>query len=377
MDSLMAEVKNEMEKQRILQKVVGEAIGCKNISNNLNNKEQMAFIHFVKLISIVYSRKTKNFRQNMIKEFINATPRDENIRVALEWASQTGNKDLQKVAIKKCKSINDSHKQLAKVYELFIKRNEYSVGRIEFNFEMERIRNSTVSRKETKSLLNIGKLYYYSESGNHKGVLEEGEFIEIKQIRPDYLRTSFFLRIMEHKARALLKYENNSQKAAEILYEILQYDCNLYTFSNVNALSLLAELNSLNNYETAFRYIKEAILLSSSIEDKKSYLRQRRMLESTHDFIKLYHGNYKDLYLTDIAERVYYLVQQNNETADREALILLNELESKNKGLSPFQMYYKGMLTKDKGYLIDSQREFHKAGDFFYSRLPSNLLKKF
>ncbi|MCP3742739.1 AimR family lysis-lysogeny pheromone receptor [Rossellomorea sp. BNER] len=388
MKVIMSEIKKEMEKQGIKQKVIGPEIGSKNLSNNLSGKEQMAFIPFVKLVNLIF-KEEEGLILNYIKRFLDKTTRDENIRVALEWSIQTGHTDMLRTAIKKCKQIkgsaknekkkerdskNETHKQLAKIYELFIKRNELNVERVDFFFKLEEIRNSTISRIEPEVLLKIGRLHYYSESGNYRGILDEVRFIETGNVTQNYLKDSFTLRVLEQKARALLKYENDYKGANDVLKEILTYDRDLYAFSIINALSLLAELNTLDNYDLANKYIVEAIRLSSKIKSSSSYARQERMLKSTHDFIQLYHGRFNNLYLTDPAENIFYLIKKGDKESFQEAIKLLNELELTNGILSPFQLYYKAIATGEKRYLIESQREFHRLGDFYYSRIPSSML---
>ncbi|QHE63940.1 hypothetical protein FHE72_23400 (plasmid) [Rossellomorea vietnamensis] len=282
---------------------------------------------------------------------------------------------MKNIAIKKCKKINPHHKQIADIYDLFDRRNESRINRIDFNREMDEIRNSTVSRSETKLLLNIGKLYYYSDSGNYRGILDEESYMDTNVLRSEYLATSLRLRILERKATALIKYENDLVQATKILEEILQKGDD-FAFSLINALSLMSEVHLMKDFDLSAGFIRKAIKLCEKIsQDNKRYLLQKRQLESTHDFIMLYHCRLnEELYLNSKPELIHFLIRRGSEEDLARATSLLKELEKENGKLTPFQLYYKALITGEKHYLIKSQREFHRAGDFFYSQIPSKLL---
>ena len=202
-------------------------------------------------------------------------------------------------------------------------------------------------------------------------ILAEDLLELIKSIQNQYIKESLELKILDTVARAHQK-QSELEIAIDICNDVIKRSEN-HPLEKIYMLNLLSEIYVFSSYKKSISYNKQALNLYNKLGSGTNR-RFRDLLESTHDFIKIYHQDYEGLFLTDLAEKAYYLVSNGNAKDLKKGIALLEQMKRENGKLSPQQEYYYAISQNDLTLMEEALLTFEKAGDIFYSDLPKKHL---
>jgi transcriptional regulator with XRE-family HTH domain len=362
MSSIMAKLKIVCEKQGLKNEDMASLLGKSDgqISSYFSGRYQISWGNFLVILkSLTLSKEEEEmfilgFALECNKKY------DKDI---LEWSHNFGMKKLRDRILEKIKR-NDPTNKTPALYTELINRNANSISGETFYKNIDAIKSSGYIKKEALILSKICTLYGYLDLKEYKMVTRfAGEVLDILDLaKSNYLEKSYRIRVLEVLAIALFK-RGHEEKSVEIASEILKYK-DEFPLPAVSMYSMLAELHVFKDYKKCLAYMNNAFLLFNVLPNNEFKLR-KEMLKSTHDFIKITNDDFSNLFLNDSAEYAYYLAKVGRKN---EALDILSNLEE--KGLSPFQLYYKGIATGNTRFIELSERHFIEQGDIFYSYLP-------
>jgi hypothetical protein len=368
----MNQVKTDAKKRGFTGKKIAKWIDVSEgmVTKYYKAESDMPAIKFIDLVKFIYDDK-EHIAKDCILEFITKTTRTDNHQELLEWAANSGDIDyIEKI---KERIANSSLVKDSMIYQMIRDRNVKKITSEEFYLKIEDFKISENLMFDTKILLKIATLYAQLDLKSYSVmILLANNILEnLDAVSSEYLQQSFKMRTLEMIAYAHLK-RGEVDEVERIAEELLVPEIIDRFPMPANAiLILLAEANLFRNPLKSLTLIQEAIQMYK--EKKLSYhLMRKSVLEATHDFIKIYNGDYKGLYLTDLSERAHLFAKQGYR---KEALVLLKELERKNHGLSGHQYYYKGLATKRSEDFQQALNKFAIQGDSFYMNLINNHLK--
>lgn len=370
----MSKIREDASKRKVTGKAIAKIIEVSRgmVSNYLKGETEMPVLKFIKLVDHVYENDNDKIIDR-IKEFIAKSSRKDNLQDVLEWVSNRGDDDLFLLLYNKFLESNELMEDF-KVYNLLYKRNMRKISVNDFYIQVEKLKENKYIQKETKILLKIATLYAFSDLKSYNMMfLAEDIIKDIHNIESAYIRTSYGLRVQELLAHSYLK-RNMVQKSIEICNKHLNSENETnFPLPLVSFLTFLAEANIFSNPLDSLNYIHRAINTFNNANIKTHSLR-KSVLESTSDFIKIHNGCFQNLYLNDKSEVAHLNAKQGNY---EEALKILDEIESKNGRLSAFQLYYKGLASRDLSYVQNSLVEFINSGDSFYAQLPNLFIMNY
>ena len=362
----MKRLDEDKKKKRISNKSIAFKTGMsEGTISNWFRKFKIPFHKFVEVINIIYS-EDKPTQKLLIEQFLENTDKIENIKEAVEWYLITFQTQKAEQLILKHR---EDH-SLFLVYELLVKRTNGLLDKEEFFKEVELLRDNNSQQKDFLSLIKIANmLTEYDFRGFDKlQFLSKETLIFIEDLNNDFLKESYTLRIQEGTIISNLM-KGNINVAKTVAMDIINnYKEEKYPLHLAKCNSLLSEMYLFNDYKSAINYNGQALrILKNSFGDNKY---NQSVYESTHDFIKIFHGVYTNLFLTGKAEAAYYFAK----TGDSEkALFLLDEIEKKKGTLSPFQLYYKGLALNSQVLLDQAKYEFIRNGNIHYIKLFDNI----
>lgn len=364
---------NICESKDISQERIANLLGMTpgSVSNYFNDKQEIKFISFLRLIEYLVEDEDK--RLELIYDFCKDQKQHiESDRVALEWASNNGQLDLQEILIKKMKK-NNTNGPHTDPYQILFDRNFQVNSTLENFSSIKKLMKKKYRRPETRALLEICFMYSHWDQGVYSSSFFEtsAQFVreELDLISSDdtqFIKDSFEIRVREILANAHLK-AGNIQKARDISYSILKYD-NLQWFpaAVLSTYRALAETYLFTDKERSLDYLEKALamLKNSPLQRNEA---KRRGVEATADHLKMHLGEYKNLFLNGDPEKAHYFASIGEET---KALSIIDGIEQKRGMLTAHQKYYKALALKDEKMFKQAQMAFYKEADFFYARLP-------
>jgi predicted transcriptional regulator len=362
----MNQIKTEAKKRGLTGKKVAKWIHVSEgmVTKYYKAESDMPAIKFIELAKLVYQEQ-EDVAKKCILEFIKKTVRTDNLQELLEWAANSGDCDyIEKV---QARIINSSLIKDSLIYQMIRERNMKQITPSEFYLKIEDFKISENLLFDSKILLKIATLYAQLDLKSYSVVIPLANNImeDLDAISSDYLQQSFRVRTLEVLAYAYLKLgqiEEVEKIAEEFccpeIVDRFPLPCN-------SLIRIVAEANLFENPAKSIVLIEEAI---NMLKRKKLTSHSMRVsaLEATHDFIKIYNNHLDGLYLNDLSEKAHYFAQKGKKD---EALIILEEIEKRNKQLSAHQYYYKALATNEKRYYLKSLNEFIRQGDSFYTQL--------
>jgi transcriptional regulator with XRE-family HTH domain len=360
-------IREDAKKKKINNKLIAGRLNVSEgqISNYFNVNNHIPFNKFIELLTFIYE-DTKQIDQH-IEKYINETKRIENLKEAAEWFSVNGD-------YKKISNLVKRHKKrdcIFEIYEVFLKRKKQYIGKEEFYRSVEEIKEHGINNIDTKVLCRIATAYANLDFNAYTTVefLMNDTLALLDKLNNNFIQTSYKLRCYELIARACIA-RNNLKKAENILlYGLGLADSDTFPVPVSAYFHLLSEIYLSSDYTKAINYNTKAF---EALKKVHSGVNHERLagLKATHDFIKIHHNNFSNLYLNNPAEKAHLLAKIGGEENCANALMILEEIESKNGYLSPFQLYYKGLVLKDKKVFEQSEYEFINGGNLYYAIIP-------
>jgi transcriptional regulator with XRE-family HTH domain len=377
MNKLFLYLQNIYEMKNIKQEMIAARIGVgtASVSNYFNGKQEIKFITFINLLDYLVDDPKK--KSELVYDFCkHSTKHIESDRVAIEWASNNSEFDLQELLIRKMKK-NDTNKPHAEPYEILIKRNFNKIDNKEFFKAAKNLHKKKFNKPETEVLMEIAYIYALWDLGVYKlemmTLLAEmaAEKLEtIKSKDTQYIKRSFSIRIKEMLANLYLK-GNEIGKVREISNSIFDMeDLHLYPSPVISIYRVLAESYLFTDKEKSIQYIDKSLKLlndgSASLNEMK-----RDGIQSTSDHIRIHNGMLEKLFLTDQSELAHYYATVGNP---EKALKVLDGIWKKEKKLTAHQIYYKAKALNNKKLMEQSRKTFYENNDRFYAQMPEIYL---
>ncbi|WP_260288483.1 AimR family lysis-lysogeny pheromone receptor [Peribacillus aracenensis] len=366
MDKVLEEIKNDLKKGDIEQKVIASKMSTTsgNLTHKLSGKNDMSFLQFYILVSTIYD--DKNIIQRMIKVFIQHTKKNENIKDCLEWSFQNGENEIFEIALDKV------DKETANVYELLMLRNKKKIDGPELLEKVEMMKIGKVKQKDMEVMLQIISLYawYDTQNYNLNSVYASFTLKRIALLKDGFLKDAYKARVMEITASA--NFKSDQVELAKGLAEklIQEIDKDVFPLIVNSMYNLLAEIHVFSDPRKSIEYNRKALNMFEGLKFG-SYQYREHSLKATHDFIKITNNIFDGLYLNDRAEAAHYWAKQTDRGSKKKALSILEEIEN-NKTLSPMQLYYRYLATGNRRDLEVARKEFYIKGEFFYCQLFEN-----
>lgn len=375
MQSVLSKINDDLYAQKISNRQLSEMLEVSHTTTNamLSNKREFDFVHFVRVLQMLYPNDV-NLRRECLRGYINNIS-PKNIRLGMEFLNLYGELDLQGILVEKSvNSTNRVNKQLAEVYELLLRRSDESIEREDFHQQVEKKRKEKkITSNELRIVSDFALIYSFLDYKNYQMVLKYTKELRphIGEIKNKSLSHSFLIRTKEMEASTNHR-TNNIEDARVLCKEIINDKENIYIGTTANAYCILAETYCFTDFKVAKMYLERGISLLRNPTNKKLVIR-KAVLENTLDFLRLYWGKELDLVKPHHpAELAFLYIKSNRES---EAIAILDKIKRENGSLSAMQEYYMGLATGNKKYFEISIEKFEKTGDFFYISLPKYALK--
>ena len=194
---LLKNVKEDIKKlgkqQNNLAKNIG--ISSENLSYCLANQVRFKFTIFEKLLKEIYEDQYSIYEDHLI-QFIESTPRLENIRECLEWCCNHCELELFEVALER--AIKDKKmKETAEIYKLINdRRSGGDIIRIFDHVEDFRIRTKS---KENITLLSLLSLNILEDLNKFSAISLYARQAKrnIEALKSGYIKDSYYVRLKE------------------------------------------------------------------------------------------------------------------------------------------------------------------------------------
>jgi hypothetical protein len=363
---LMKSIKSDAKRMKITGISIAKWIGVSEgmVTKYYKAESDMPAIKFIDLVSFIYEEDPKEIKR-VILEFISKTTRTDNFKELLEWAANSGDIDYIDSVQDRVNDFTDLCID-KEIYKMMRERNSLAVTPEEFYLKIEDFKMSKYLSDDSIILLKIATMYSLFDLKSYSVMVPLGlNIIEnLCSLTSDYIKESFKVRTLEMLAQAYLRLNNT--KEIELIGQSLITSESLYKFPlpGVALLRIMAEANVFNDYKKSLEYINQALEIFH--KKKINHERRKLSLEATRDFIKIFHSDFNDLFLSDPSEKAHFYSKTGESS---QALEILDKLQEENGGLSGYQLYYKGLATGEDKYLHEALNVFIRKGDTFYAKL--------
>ncbi|MFD1736174.1 AimR family lysis-lysogeny pheromone receptor [Bacillus salitolerans] len=360
----------DLKKKRIKKKDISILFECTpaNVTLIFKGKAAFHFSNFYKLAELLYEGEPDIFNRVM-REFCILSDRPDNEPMILEYLMNNGYFELAEELAYKF-----DNPEFSPLYLLLMQRNRgaFVNKKQEMYRRTEQIKLNTNFTKETsKVMMEILTLYSFYDLNAWNVMLDLVDDVTelVLQLEDSYFKHSMLIRVWEMKSTVFMA-RNEKEKAREMAWTIINSG-NIYHFPIISAYALLAQLHAEHDYEQSIQYIKKSLSLLEVVN--KDFTIKRVQLEATHDFIRLIHNDFNELFLSDRAEVCHYHARLEGKENQDKCLSILNEIERKRGELTSFQLYYKGICLRNQALLKVAIEGFQTGGNLFYASLIRSL----
>jgi transcriptional regulator with XRE-family HTH domain len=341
------------------------------VSQYFSGTIQISYPNFFKLVEMVYtSEKEKPTKNELLKSFLSVIKSKESLRLAMEHCDAQGNIDLLGTIVEKEKqSKNYTNKEWAALYELIYLR---CINKLRGKSLLEALiqvnQKKNIKTIEMKILTDILHMYslFDMEEYNSMFKITQDLIDSVKQIKNPFLQTSYCFRVKEIYAYAHLM-SDNLEEARTLGKKLTGTDNTEHPLLEPSGYYILGQSYIFESSTKSIEYLEKGIEYLKKFDgpliDKK-----RAALKSTLEFVKIYWGIELDsLDPIHPAEKAFLLFKKG-EVEQAESILM--DLEKKNGGLTPYQLYYLACIKNDANKMVEALSEFERRGNRFYSNLP-------
>jgi hypothetical protein len=350
---------------KITWKEIANAAGITNSAlSHFKSGTELKFPHLLKIAKFIFEG---NYMAKF-KEWCLNLNQPANIRYALEYLAVNRQiEELEELIVKvnnkySSKDLTDWAKGYS-ILAMYLKGNEPCVV-------LNQLRLYTPKTSEMKVLALITEIWCRNKMREYSTMnsLVSGLDLTINEIKDDYIKESYELRVKEILAYVHLYKFNNKEIARKYAEEIISRDFSP-TF-NANAAYLLGMSYLFDNYDKCLGNImKHRGLLIESERRAEIAIIDNNDLPFINNIWKKHS---KQPETSDISEKAHFEALYGDKKL---ALKLIDDAIEKD-GLSGFKLYYKALATNDKSLFMQSLIFFiNRKGDKFYANLPYEYLK--
>lgn len=366
MVSIVAEVENALDQSS--RKITWSELAdiAKLSKSELSHFKKGIELNFRSLFNIseLVSKITK---KDILKNWCVNLERPKNLKCALEYLALNKYTDELSELINKIRNEHTNRELLdwADAYEiLLLYLNKQSTKEILHN-----IRNYNAKTLETELLRVFIELYCLYSNHEYQLLqkLSDGLEESLHNIKDDYIRDSYEMRIKELKSKTLLYYFNKPDEARKLAEEIIS--ANIGAKFSANSYYTIGMSMLFVNYEECignilkYREICESLGQAEEVD-----------IVDNHDipFVKNVWKKHTQAPQTrDISEIAFYYAGQGNYAKASE---IADEAIARD-GETGFKVYYKALAENDPQLHLKSIIIFAKQGDRFYAQLPYQHIK--
>jgi hypothetical protein len=350
---------------KITWKEIANAAGITNSAlSHFKSGTELKFPHLLKIAKFIFEG---NYMAKF-KEWCLNLNQPANIRYALEYLAVNRQiEELEELIVKvnnkySSKDLTDWAKGYS-ILAMYLKGNEPCTV-------LNQLRLYTPKTCEMKVLALITEIWCRNKMREYSTMnsLVSGLDLTINEIKDDFIKESYGLRVKEVLAFVNLYKLNNKEIARKYAEEIISK--NFSPTFNANASYLLGMSYLFDNYDKCLGNImKHRELLIESERKSEIAVIDNNDLPFINNIWK---KNSKQPETNDISEKAHYEALNGDKKL---ALELIDDAIEK-EGLSGFKLYYKALATNDKSLFMQSLIFFiNRKGDKFYANLPYEQLK--
>lgn len=363
---------NEVEKKEIPFKKIAMAIDVSPaaISSFLHGKSEINFYSALKIVRYLFPEK----EHEVIPMYIRNLSKPENIRMAMEYASQQNFLSLlQYLVYSQLSSNNVVNREWARIYELDYKLKSGETTPQELLIRLKRIRVNTVEMVFMHHWIDV----YYSLIKRDLFLvihfLNEQLEILLEEISEPFLYKCFSTRLYTVLANKYL-YLDDTEKSRFYSQEGIKNNISVESVARMHHIKGLSYM--FEDGDIAISHLTTAKHLYQKISLEVQYVNIEKSLIFTSSFWRKEIDIKTDIEdLGYIQEIAHHYISKGNYKKAKEILLNINE----NK-LEPypkcFQYYYLGLIEKDINYFYKSLMLFNQRGDKFFGKLPAIELLK-
>ncbi|MFD1852156.1 AimR family lysis-lysogeny pheromone receptor [Oceanobacillus bengalensis] len=330
-------------------------------ANILLEKKEQTWEQFQERVRLECDIETET---QMMRRFFLQTSSIDVQKKGLEFLYMNGFYDDLQLLIKiNQQSDYTSNRNWARIYQILLdtKSGQYSPEELLQQLEQLHTQETEVLCLKEFAKINI---YYnrnqYNEFGNFLNTIEQ-LFLMID----DYFLLDYFkLRISQiYFVYSLMKNE---------LIIARKYGYKVLTLTKSPSIQVDAHIKlglsyTFDSYSQGIYHLEQALKIAKKHHlTEKIYLIEQRNIP----FLSAKFKKVENISTNDISEQAHIEIAKGN---DEKAVELLEDVSLD----TPFRLYYMGKAKGDRNLLIRAYKEFiHERGDYFFSRLPLDELRK-
>ncbi|NMH67314.1 hypothetical protein HF072_00655 [Bacillus sp. RO3] len=372
MEKLLLTIIEDIKKRKLNKKSISASlpISAAALGKNLNGVSAFDFFNYILMIKVIYKDEV-DIQKKRIREFFLKNKKPQNFKYMLEWASNNGEDELLTLLNKRLEK-DTYYSGSAEMYSLLQLRKSEEISSMDFLMRVKSLKLGSEEVVESRSLKNILDIYALWDLKAYTAI-EPHSNLALQYLKdnvsPSYSRDSHELRILEMRLSGMIK--RNNQLGVEKTIEDIFAKKNLSEFPiQLNSIYLtIAEFYSPSDFDLSKKFLEKAFQIDNEL--LKKHKRRLRSLEATHDHIHISNGSYDNLFMTDQSEVAHYFAKTGEVN---HAIEILDYMELKHNGLSPYQKFYKAIALNDKQLFKEAFDDFIYSGDIFYSQVVAKQL---
>jgi transcriptional regulator with XRE-family HTH domain len=372
MKRLMNTIDAEREKKKITKTDLAKhlKVSPAAITHYFSGKNQMNLHTFLKIVKYIYGNEDRE----IMRKFLMSCDKKFNIEV-MEWCYSNGEMELLGLVLKKdCKG---GKSDASCLYELLRKRRLGEISMQDFysNVDFLKMKINSFSEPHLHVLMVICSCYAYAGLYAYRLMTElpENTLNELKNIKSEYLRKSYELRLYEAIIDSHIKIKKVDH-ALELAERFINDEVKIgFPVQYMSICSLKAQALIFTDYQISVKYMKEIIAMFDG--SLKEDVAKRAMYTAEHDFIKIVNRDFTDLYLDDQEEVAHFLASQDDEESRMRAMEIIDELIEEYGEADMYHKYFKALAGRDCTLMKEAERDFLIAANLFYADLPRRYIE--
>lgn len=330
-----------------------------NMWKTMNGQVPM---NFSKLMKILVNTENENENMKIVREFLQSTEKEADIRTAMYYVYLAGYTDiLKELLARECKhAVTKNYKDILKVG---LERQSGNLRSKEFFKSLDNLRAKVnLNKVNVNVLVNLLSVYGYFDMGAYNVFTTMHDMIKDKlnEMSHGLERTLISAELKAICAYAYLM-QDEVDTARGLLFEVLDVK-EAPRLLKATAYSVLGESYIFENAEVSIRYFQKSLQELYKIKNSKSLLK-RKLVENTLSFCCIIHNfPVKSEYIHDEAEQALRKIVLNEY--DEAAEILY-----KIKNRTAFQDLYLSIATRNPDLHQKAKHRFLKEGNLFYIKI--------
>lgn len=320
----------------------------------------LSFGHFVMSLSQEHDHETAH---DLTRQYCLQSPSDEICKTCMEFLYMNGYfDDLRRIIDSNKTSQQQTNQLWAEIYQIMIDRR---MKRHPSHLLLQRLNSIMTDDANLTCLIELTRVsIYYDQNkfGKIANLLDEQHNL-FSQVNDRFLLSSFDLRLYQ----LLFVYywvRNELIMARKYAFRALNETNSVLTKASLH--TNLGLTYTFDTYAQGMYHFKEALKLANTyqLEQVKRSIQQKNI-----PFFSAHFGHVEGIETDDRSEQAHLEIAKGNRS---KAITILEQMPLD----SPFKLYYLGLAKQDKAILLQSYSDFiNKRSDYFFSRLPLNVLK--